>query len=142
MQSQSITDNQVNLNYTNITHGCCPYLGLREPWAAASSSILRVGSIPYILLYCICWAVNMAAWLSMMQLKRKFIKNGFKALYNALFWLSCFIIDLFETIIYLYSVYRNEENEVLAIFDNFWLKLWLILGIVLLSTKAHLCFCQ
>ena len=29
-----------------------------------------LGSIPYILLYCICWAVNMA-WLSMMQLKEK-----------------------------------------------------------------------
>ena len=35
-------------------------------------SHLAVGSMPaaYILLYCICWAVNMA-WLSMMHLDRE-----------------------------------------------------------------------
>ena len=52
------------------THGCWPY---RAPpscdWAAASSSILLLGSMPYILLYCICCAVNIAAWLSMMHLQ-------------------------------------------------------------------------
>ena len=74
--------------YKNMitTYGCCPQRALRELWAASSSIRLKyenvlhmkkkykcdylVGSIPYILLYCICWAVNMA-WLSMMQLNRK-----------------------------------------------------------------------
>ena len=43
----------------------------RERWFSLSRDSdwgYLVGSIPYILLYCICWAVNMA-WLSMMQLE-------------------------------------------------------------------------
>ena len=58
-----------NVLLRKATYGCCPYLELRDP--PASSSILRPGSIPaYILLYCICCAVNIA-WLSIMHLKYK-----------------------------------------------------------------------
>ena len=78
-----------------FTHGCWPYPGLSCDWAAASSSIRLPGSMPYILLYCICCAVNIAAWLSMMHLKNR--------------WISTWLHDII--VVYTESYLENENSK-------------------------------
>ena len=39
-----------------------------------------------------------------------------------------------------YRVFKNEENELVAVLDHLKLIWWQILDMVVLSTKAHLCF--